>query len=206
MELCSGALAVICLPETPVSSYQESPSSMTETGTMEALCLVPHKRDRVNSWDREREDGSWNALQQLLLLTNGNLRRRKVIRTQRMAQWGRSSCLFCHLKEEHSIWSMDRVLEVRTRQSGGERFVPPVTHSSGKRVCVMDVWYEAYRLRRVLIGIEQSCQSLFVSVYLLFSWCWRLVSSTAFSLRGKTGGVGAIIFVKVQRVAECPQH
>lgn len=86
---------------------------------------------------------------------------------RRMAQWGRSSCLFCHLKEEHSIWSMDRVLEVRTRQSGGERFVPPVTRSSEKRVCVMDVWYEAYRLRRVLIGIEQSCQSLFVSVCLL---------------------------------------
>lgn len=54
MELCSGALAVICLPETPVSSYQERPSSMTETGTMEALCLVPHKGDRVNSWARKR--------------------------------------------------------------------------------------------------------------------------------------------------------
>lgn len=130
-------------------------------------CAWSHTRGTESTAELEREDGSWNAPQQLLLLTNGNLRRGKVIWTQRMAQWGRSSCLFCHLKEEHSIWSMDRVLEVRTRQSGGERFVPPVTRSSEKRVCVMDVWYEAYRLRRVLIGIEQSCQSLFVSVCLL---------------------------------------
>lgn len=71
----------------------------------------------------------------------------------------------------------------------------------------MDVWYEAYRLQRVLIWIEQSCQSLFVSVFFFFFfWCWRLVSSVSLSLREMTGGVGAIIFVKVHRVAECPQR
>lgn len=94
-------------------------------------CAWSHTRGTESTAELEREDGSWNALQQLLLLTNGNLRRGKVIWMQRMAQWGRSSCLFCHLKEEHSIWSRDRVLEVHTRQSGGERFVSPVTCSSG---------------------------------------------------------------------------
>lgn len=170
-------------------------------------CAWSHTRGTESTAELEREDGSWNALQQLLLLTNGNLRRGKVILMQRMAQWGRSSCLFCHLKEEHSIWSRDRVLEVHTRQSGGEQFVSPVTCSSGKCVCIMDVWYEAYRLRRVLIWIEQSCQSLFVSVFLfIYFWCWRLVSSVSLSLRGMTGGVDAIIFVKVHRVAECLQR
>lgn len=142
-------------------------------------CAWSHTRGTESTAELEREDGSWNALQQLLLLTNGNLRRGKVILMQRMAQWGRSSCLFCHLKEEHSIWSRDRVLEVHTRQSGGERFVSPVTCSSGKCVCIMDVWYEGFDMDWTELP-ESVCISLFIYwfiyLFLVLKACQQRIS------------------------------
>lgn len=65
-------LAVICHSETPASSYQGAsvqPVSWHHNGS-----FVQHGCRDTSSTAETQEDGPWNAPQQLLLLTNRNMR------------------------------------------------------------------------------------------------------------------------------------
>lgn len=69
--LCA-TLAVICFEETPVSSYQGVPVQSVSQDHNGSFVL--HGCRGTHSTAETREDGPWNAPQQLLLLTNRNMR------------------------------------------------------------------------------------------------------------------------------------
>ncbi len=121
---------------------------MTETSTMEALCLVPTQEGQNQQLSSREKMAPGMLCSSCYCWLMGIWEEGRWYGHREWHSEAEAAACFVIWKRSTLFGAWIEFWISALGSQEGERFVPPVTRSSGKRVCVMDVWYEAYRLRR----------------------------------------------------------